>query len=354
MDREYWTSVDLKQFFRFDERSKSINSVYNAETREEIPVAERISRGKIQVRKWALEDIPKIGKKFGFLTQNKAQKVLCKYIQKGGVLKTTTTFNEARIFALNGIKTLVVGLDFECSITDVIQPRDNIVTLSEDKRSLGLYHLFYDGAPIKDVIKKTSLPTLDIIPETHELVLLEKMLSKESRREYLFKDKLLPKLKEYDVIIFDNGPSWNYLIENAITASDVIVCPLGCNLLSYNASGTNFESILDFQKAMHLKNQKIIMYATLLERSSLSQQIYAQYLSTFAEYIIAVPIRTSVKGQESLLSGKSTLEYLPKSSLSDDYYELITELWARINDDEPHNHSKRRSSRTTKETVLEE
>jgi len=89
------------------------------------------------------------------------------------------------------------------------------------------------------------LPTLDIIPETHELVLLEKMLSKENRREYIFKDKLIPKLKNYDVIIFDNGPSWNYLIENALTTSDVIICPLGCNLLSYNASGTNFGSILE-------------------------------------------------------------------------------------------------------------
>lgn len=330
MENDFWTSVDIKQFFKLDERNKSINSIYNAEAKGDIPKAERISRGKVNVRTWTIEDIPKIGEKFGFLPKNRSQKILCKYIQKGGVLKTTSTFNEARIFALNGLKTLVIGLDFECSITEIIQPRKDIQTLGDGETYSGLYHYFYEKAPIKDIIIKTNLPTLDIIPETHDLVILEKALNREKRREYLFKDKLIPFLQEYDIIIFDNGPSWNHLIENALVASDVVISPLGCNLLSYNASQTNFDSITDFQQDMNLKKQEIIMYATLLERTSLSQQIYAQYLSNFSKYIIPIPIRASVKGQEAILAGQSLLEYLPKNPLAQDYYELIIGVWERI------------------------
>lgn len=331
MEKETWTSADIKSIYRIDERYKSIQTLYNAEERGEIPKAERISRGKVQVRHWKLDQLPAIGKRFGFLEQPTKQIIISKYIQKGGVLKTTTSYNEARLYALNGMKTLIIGLDFECSITDVILPKAQVITLEDNQRFLGLYQLLAEDAPLQNVIKKTSLPTLDIIPETHDLVVLDKWLNQQKRREYIFRDKLLPFLSEYEVIIFDNGPSWNHLIENSITASDAIICPLGCNLLAYNASETNLSSIFDFQQEMNLANQKIIMFPTLLERSALSQQIYAQYLSKFNEYIIPIPIRVSVKGQEALVCQQSILEYSPTSSLAQEYYELILSIWQKIN-----------------------
>src|ERR1700733_8665488 len=291
MEKETWTSAELRSIYRMDERYKSIQTLYNAEERGEIPKAKRISRGKVQVRHWELDQLPSIGRRFGFLNQPEKQIIISKYIQKGGVLKTTTSFNEARIYALNGIKTLIIGLDFECSITDVILPKAQVVTLEDNPRAVGLYQFLAENAPISEIVKKTSLPSLDIIPETHDLVVLDKWLNQQKRREYIFQDRLIPLLSEYEVIIFDNGPSWQHLIENSITASNVVICPLGCNLLAYNASETNLSSIFDFQKEMNLIHQKIIMFPTLLERSSLSKQIYARYLSKFKEYIIPIPIR---------------------------------------------------------------
>jgi len=330
MQKEYLTSADIRKLYRLDERHKSVQSIYNAEERGEIPKAKRIPRGKIQVRNWPISQLPEIGKKFGFLTPPADQRILCKYIQKGGVLKTTTSFNEARLFALNGIKTLVIGLDFECSITDVMLPKAEILTLDENKERLGLYQFFAEGATLNEIIYKTSLPTLDIIPETHDLVALEKWLNHQTRREYIFKDNLLPLLSEYDVVIFDNGPSWNHLIENSLTTSSTAILPLGCNLLAYNASETNLSSLFEFQKKMDLKNQQIIMIPTLLDRSTLSQQIYAQYLTKFKANIIPIPIRASVKGQEALMCKQTLLEYAPSSPLSQDYYELIKLMWAKI------------------------
>lgn len=331
MTKEYWTSADIKKIFRAKDRLKSIQTLYNAETKGEIPKALRINRGKIAVRNWTLAQLPSIGRRFGFLQPPKKQIIFCKYIQKGGVLKTTTTFNEARTLALNGIKTLVIGQDFECSITDILCPRKEVVKLEDSGHRLGLYHYFVEGADISEIIQKTDLPTLDIIPETHDLSVLDKWLNQQKRREYIYKDRLTPKLKDYEVIIFDNNPGWSHLVENAMVASDAIVCPLGCNLLAYNASETNMDSVLEFQTEMKLNTQKIIAYPTLLNTSSLSQQAYGQYLTRFSDYIINKPIRYTVTGEEALMLGQSILEYAPSSPLAQQYYELLTEEWKALN-----------------------
>lgn len=331
MPKELWTSSDIQKLFRTKEKLKSVQTLYNAESKGEIPKAERIPRGKIQVRNWKLSQLPEIGKKYGFLSKPKNQKVITKYIQKGGILKTTTTFNEARIYALNGMKTLVIGQDIECSFTDIITPKKEIIKLEDSANTLGLFHHIVEDAPLSRVIHKTDLPTLDYIPETHDLSILDKWLNQQKRREYLYRDRLMPQLADYDVVIFDNNPGWTHLVENAIVSSDAVICPLGCNLLAYNASETNLASIIEFQSIMGLNKQKIIAYPTLLTSASLSQQVYGQYLTRFSDYIINKPIRFTTSGEEALMQGQSILEAAPSSSLAQQYYELLVQEWKALN-----------------------
>lgn len=76
MEQISWTNSDIRKLFKMDNRFKSIQTLYNAEDRGEIPVAGREPRGKVSTRIWKLEQLPEIGRRFGFLKPPTQQKVL--------------------------------------------------------------------------------------------------------------------------------------------------------------------------------------------------------------------------------------------------------------------------------------
>lgn len=329
MSSKEWTSTSVLKFFRLNTKSKQ--TLFNAEKREEIPQSKRISRGSTKVRIWETEQIPAIGEKFGFIRKPSQQIRLAFYMSKGGVLKTSVSHEFARVLALNGLKVIVIGLDIQCSVTDILLPPIQAESLEDDfDRPLGLYHFLFDNAPLNEVIQHTEIPTLDIIPETPDLNALEKKLRDVTKRESFFKKKLIPKLKDYDVVIFDNSPSWNLLIENALTAATALISPIGCDIGTYQALQTNLENLYAFWNDMERKDPEFYLVPTMLEKTKLSQQIYGSYLTQHPDEVIATPIRRAVTGQEAVLAGESVIEFDPSSALAGDYYELITQIWDKI------------------------
>lgn len=334
LEKREWTNSELQKLFKMEIKSR--HTLIQAEDRGEIPKALRKQRGTTSVRFWSLEQLPVIGEKYGFLSKPKKQVTLCVYTPKGGVLKTATSGNIARVAALNGIKTLVIGLDFQKSITNFLYPTpafDHMIDLQnyiKKNRSLGLFHLLYQGASADQVVHKTSIPTLDIIPETPDLIALEKALRSENRREYIFADIIEELFPDYDLIILDNTPSWSLLTECSLTAANNLISPLGCDFETLQALGENFIHIEDFQRKMRLKWDNCLIIPTLLEKNNVSQDVYNVYQRDFKDMILPCPIRRTVRGQEARIANMSAIEYDAKSDLANDYYEMISALWSRI------------------------
>lgn len=331
MEKIYWTSTDIRKIYRLKGRM-SPQTLLNAEEKGTIPKANRISRGKVEVRQWHIEQIPSIGEQFGFLSPPTQQVRICVYAPKGGVLKTTFCFNLARTLALNGIKTLIIGLDpIQSSITNYTLPQKKIESLEDiSNDSNGLYHYLFEKVPLEKIIRKTSIPTLDVISETPELSHVDLKLKMTTRREYFFKEKIIPNLKDYQVILFDNNPGWSQLVENSLTASNVIITPMGCDIESYKAIDKNISILSSFQEEAKIEWNHFLQIPTLLERNKLSQQIYAAYINSYGDSVISFPIRRSIKGQEARAFYQCVLEHEPTSELAQDYYDAITEVWKRI------------------------
>ena len=180
-------------------------------------------------------------------------------------------------------------------------------------------------------INSTDLPTLDYIPETSELSQLEKLLRHTTRKEYFFYDKIMPVLSEYDVIIFDNSPNWNCLIEDSITVSDIILSPIGCEINSYRALEQHLDSLQTYNKSMKINNN-IVLISTLLEKTKLSMQIHSAYINEHPNITLTSSIRRSIKGHEASLIGLSVIEHDPSSALAQDYYDVSSQIINIINE----------------------
>lgn len=330
-----YSTVSLTKLFHM---TLTRQALIAAERHGHIPTAKKYKRGSLESRAWTIEQLPQIGERFGFLKKPTSPLVISVFTPKGGVLKTTICFNFARILALHNIKCLIVGLDSQSSITELIlNPMASVQSIEDLPIYKGLSESFSDRnfKNISDYIMKTQLPSLDIIPETPGLAPLTKRMKTETRSEYIFREKLLPQVKDkYDVVFFDCSPSWSILAENALCASDVILSPIGCEPGSYQAIDSNIDLIADFKEQAIANWKHWFLIPTYKDNTNLSDQIHRSYIDRFRSAekykLTFASLRRSLVGAESYAAGISILEYDTKSALCHDYCDLIIEVWRQI------------------------
>lgn len=326
-----WTPNELIKLYRIE---KAKTSLYRDEGSGLIPQATRVQRGKTYVRVWKQNDLPQIGKHYGFLKPPTLPKIIAVYTPKGGVLKSTVSLNLARMLALNGIKTLVIGLDVQCTVSHNLSKDLAIDSVAEIEDLSGLYEASKSkeegGCTIQDTIRETDLPTLFYIPESSNLNLLEQKIRDESRREHFIDRMINPLKKQFDIIIFDNSPNWNFLIQNSLVTATDVLCPIACDIETFRSLTQNIQMINDFTQKMELNWSNFILIPTKVERTKLSTQIEAQYRTLFPDLITAGSIRVAAKGQESSLEKLSVIEYDASSQLASDYYGIVDDIWQKI------------------------
>ena len=158
---DFFSNSEIKKILRLNIGRQTL---LKAEEEGRIPNATRVQRGNLNIRKWKISDIPEIGRKYGKLKSPDTQRVISFFTGKGGVLKSTLAFNFGRTLALNGIKTLLIGLDIQESITTLALGHSEYENIKDIRSTTGLYDFFKNNMPLKDIIKETNLPTLHVLP----------------------------------------------------------------------------------------------------------------------------------------------------------------------------------------------
>ena len=154
--KEYQSS-QLVKMFRLDIKPPAI---LKAEASGRIPIAKRRDRGQVKTRYWTVEDLPQIGAAFGKFSRPNETEVIASYVPKGGTGKTAWSFNFGRILALHGIRVLVVGLDFQCSVSKSFG-----INYNSSELPLSLYDVMVNSVAVDEIITKSDIPNLHFIPE---------------------------------------------------------------------------------------------------------------------------------------------------------------------------------------------
>ena len=320
--KELFAATSILKMFNM---SMTKPTFLNLEEKKLIPTPHRIPRGKTSTRMWELNQLPLIGEKYGFFKKPKSPHVISVFSLKGGTNKSTFAFQLGRTLALHNIKTLIIGMDAQESITQTIRGPGFDYESAEE--SMGIYHVLKGEVSPFDVIESTDLETLDLIPETIELSVLNRWLGTQSYADKLISKKVVkPLINEYDMIIFDCNPSWDSAVTNALDASDILLSPLGCDINSLKATAIFTDLLVDFQEARESDFSIHRLIPTMAENNKLSQQILAKYRLDYNDICTIQHIRRAVHAQEANVQGKSLLETQPKAPVTSDYIGILSEL----------------------------
>ena len=145
--------------------------------------------------------------------------------QKGGVGKTTTAVNLAASLAVAERKVLLVDIDPQGNATSGLgHPR--IPTGSEQN---SVYDVLLGDRAVAQVICKTELPFLDLLPSGQDLAGAEiELVAIEDRESRLRAAAARWSPRDYDFVLIDTPPSLGLLTLNALCAADGVLVPLQC------------------------------------------------------------------------------------------------------------------------------
>jgi chromosome partitioning protein len=305
---------------------------------QQLPAFARSPQDGRKLKSWSLQELPLVGEKIGFLRKPTQPVAIATFVTKGGVLKTSLTLNLARLAALHGIRTCVVGLDMQGDITSAlgfeanVDDIDSLDSALEQMNSVqGLAQVFSGESTLAEVIQPTDLPTLFFIPETPELVALDQSLMNKNRREHWLKDHVVdPLKKEFDLVIMDCSPNWNRLITNALVACDLLISPVECKINNFRNLKI-FQALLsEFRQDLRLGFDHVYVPTRLSPSRKLSQEIYSWYQKNLP-VVAKTAIRESVQGEESTAMHISVPEYQATAVAADEMRELLSEIWAKLN-----------------------
>jgi chromosome partitioning protein len=244
--------------------------------------------------------------------------------QKGGVGKTTTTINLGAALAEYGRRVLLVDFDPQgaLSVGLGIQPHELDATI---------YNVLMErGTSARDVLFKTSVDGMDLLPSNIDLSGAEVQLVHEVGREFVLGRCLQELIPDYDLIMIDCQPSLGLLTVNALACADGVIVPLECEYFALRGVALLMETI---EKVSSRISPKLVvdgLLATMYDSRTLhTREVLAEVVKGFGEQVYHTVISRTVRFPDATVAGEPITRFDPACNGATAYRRLAREVLDR-------------------------
>jgi chromosome partitioning protein len=262
--------------------------------------------------------------------ERRSARIIAMANQKGGVGKTTTTISLGAALVEQGKKVLLVDFDPQggCALGLGIEP---------GSLELSIYDALLDrSCNVEDVLVRTKIDGLDLLPANIDLAAAELMLVQEVAREQSLMRVLAPLRVKYDFILIDCPPSLGLLTINALTAADGVLVPLETEYYALRGMGQLMDSIEKIKERLNPRLQIDGIVATMFDGRTLhGKEVLERVKEAFGSRVFDTVIRKTIRFAEAPVAGEPILSYAPTSNGAAAYRKLAEEVIDRVTPRQP-------------------
>jgi len=198
--------------------------------------------------------------------------------------------------------------------------------------NLSLYDCLVNNVPAADVVLKTDIPNLDLIPSHIDLVGAEIEMINHPNRENVLKQLLQPLQEKYDLIVIDCSPSLGLITVNALVAADSVAIPVQTEFFALEGLGKLLNTIKIVQNRLNpqLEIEGILM--TMYDgRLRLCNQVVSEVRRHFESLVFETIIHRNTRLSEAPSVGKPVILYDAESKGANNYLNLAKEVLQKNN-----------------------